>query len=129
MTDDEAWSREPRNAAAPARVVEIRSYALKPGSRDAFHGLMAGQALPMLREWRIDVLAHGSSPHDPSGYFLIRSWRDLAERQSSQDAFYGSDAWRNGPREPMLALIVAYLDTVLPLDDAAIAALRRSLAG
>jgi len=50
---------------------------------------------------------------------------DLAERQASEDAFYGSDDWKNGPREALLSLIESYIDVVLELDEPAIAALRR----
>jgi hypothetical protein len=72
-------------------AVEIRSYNLKPGTRAAFHQLMMQQALPMLRRWNIDVVDSGPSPHDLHSYYLIRVYRDLAEREASQDAFYGSD--------------------------------------
>ena len=46
-------------------------------------------------------------------YFLIRSYADLDDRQARQDAFYGSDAWRHGPREAIVSRIEHYLDTVL----------------
>jgi NIPSNAP protein len=107
------------------RAVEIRSYALKPGTRVAFDRLMAEQALPMLRRWGVDVVAYGPSPHDDDSYYLIRAYADLAQRQASQDAFYGSDEWRDGPREAILALIGTFTSAVLMLDDAALPALRR----
>ena len=53
------------------------------------------------------------------------AFRDLAERQASEDAYYGSDDWKKGPREAMLPLIESYADVVLELDEAFIAALRR----
>jgi hypothetical protein len=108
-------------------AVEIRSYNLKPGSRDAFHRLMTGQSLPMLQRWGVDVVACGPSPHDGDSFCLIRRYRDLAEREASQDAFYGSDEWRNGPREAVLALIDSHASVVLQLDDAAVQALRHSI--
>ena len=111
---------------ATTHAVEIRSYALKPGTRDAFHRLMSDEAIPMLRRWQVDVVAHGPSPHDADAYYLIRRYRDLAERATSQDAFYGSTEWREGPREAILALIDTYTSIVLPLDDEGIAALRRA---
>jgi hypothetical protein len=106
------------------RAVEIRSYVLQPGSRDAFDALMRGRALPLLRDFGMDVVACGPSPHDDDAYYLVRAWRDLAERVASQDAFYGGAAWRDGPREAILALIVHYTSTVLLLDEATIAGLR-----
>jgi hypothetical protein len=112
--------------AIATSAVEIRSYALKPGTRDAFHRLMSGEAVPMLRRWHVDVVAHGPSPHDTDSYYLIRRYRDLAEREASQDAFYGSAEWREGPREAILALIDTYTSIVLQLDDQGITALRRA---
>lgn len=108
-----------------SRVVEIRSYLLRPGTRPAFHRLMTQQALPMLGRWQVDVVAHGPSLHDDNSYYLIRAYRDVAQRDSSQDAFYGSDEWRHGPREAILALIVNFTSVVMPLDDHGMDALRR----
>jgi ketosteroid isomerase-like protein len=112
-------------APARKRTVEIRSYNLKPGTRAEFHRLASEVAVPMLQRWKIDVVAYGPSPQDETSYFLIRSFPSRDDRQRSEDAFYGSDEWRNGPREPVLALIESYTTIVLDLDDAAIAGLRR----
>lgn len=106
------------------KCVEIRSYNLKPGTRERFHELFVGEALPMLRRWHVDVVAGGPSPHDETSYYLIRAYPSLAGRQQSQDAFYGSDEWRQGPREAVLELIESYTSIVLELDDATIDALR-----
>ena len=106
-------------------AVEIRSYALEPGTRPAFDRLMKQQALPMLQRWQVDVVDCGPSLHDEDSYYLIRAYPDLAARTASQDAFYGSDEWRQGPRESILALIAHFNSIVLMLDDAALAALRR----
>lgn len=105
------------------KLVEIRTYRLQPGARERFHALFAA-AQPLVRT-AFDVVAFGPSAHDPDSYFLIRAFDDVAHRQESQDAFYGSDAWRNGPREAIVALIVDYLDATFPLDAAGVDALRR----
>jgi len=107
------------------RVVEIRGLNLKPGSRAEFHRLYMERSLPLLRKWGFDVVSFGPSPHDDTSYYVIRAYKDLAERQASEDAFYGSDDWRKGPRETLLSLIENYADVVLELDEATIAALRR----
>lgn len=78
--------------------VEIRSYNLKPGTRSALHALITEQGLPMLRRWNVDVVAYGPSLHDEDSYFLIRAYSSVEERQRSQEAFYGSAEWRQGPR-------------------------------
>lgn len=107
------------------RLVEIRSYNLKPGSRDQFHRLVAEQAIPMLTRWKIDVVAFGRSPHDEDSYYLIRCFDNLAHREQNEDAFYGSDEWRKGPREAILALIENYTTIVLELDEVTVQGLRQ----
>jgi hypothetical protein len=107
------------------RFVEIRSYNLMPGTRSALHALMTEQALPMLRRWNVDVVAYGPSLHDEDSYVLIRAYASLEDRQRSQDDFYGSAEWRQGPREPILALIDSYTSVVLELDEATVNGLRR----
>src|SRR5262245_19684744 len=107
------------------RLVEIRSYNLKPGSRDQYHRLMLEKALPLLQRWQVDVVAFGPSPHDEDTYYLIRSFADLADRERSEDAFYGSDDWRKGPRQEILALIDNYTTIVLELDEAVVQGFRR----
>jgi len=77
--------------------VEIRSYSLKPGTRDEFHRLFIEEAFPMLKRWDVDVVAYGPSLHDENLYHLMRRYDSLAHRQQSEDAFYGSNEWRQGP--------------------------------
>lgn len=99
-----------------SRMIEIRSYNLKPGTRDQFHRLFVEQALPMLKRWNVEVVYYGPSLHDEDSYFLMRAYSSLEERQKSQDAFYGSDEWKQGPRESILALIINYTTVVVPAD-------------
>ena len=110
------------------RLLEIRSYALKPGTRDEYDRLFREEAAPLLRRHGIDVVAVGVSVGDPNGYFLIRAFDDVADRQRREDAFYASPEWRLGPREAVIAKIVAYTDAVFDLDDEVVEAIRRSLA-
>ena len=120
------------NTEPASRVIEIRSYNLKPGARERFHQLFLREALPMLQRWKVDVVAYGPSLHDADSYFLMRGFPGLAERQTSEDAFYGSEEWRKGPREAVLAEIVSYTTIVLNVDEATLRGLRhlgRSTAG
>lgn len=107
-----------------SRIVEIRSYNLKPGTRDRFHELFVRESLPMLQRWKVDVVAYGPSLHDANSYTLMRSYTSVEDRQKSEDAFYGSDEWRHGPREAVLAAIENYTTVVIRLDDATIRGLR-----
>ena len=106
------------------RLVEIRAYRLKPGTRDDFHAAVTHRALPMVRAYGMDVVTHGTAPNDDSGYFLVRSFASLAELTAQEDEFYGSAPWREGPREALVSRIETYVDTLLWLSPAAIADLR-----
>jgi hypothetical protein len=112
-------------ALLPARrLVEIRAYRLRPGMRDDFHATVIERALPMVRAYGMDVVAHGPVPNDENGYFLVRSFADLAQLTAQENGFYGSPAWREGPREALMSRIEAYVDTLLWLSPASIADLR-----
>jgi hypothetical protein len=108
------------------RLVEIRAYALKAETASEFHDLVKTAAIPMLHEFGMDVVAFGPSAHDENAYFLIRAYDDLADLQSQQDAFYGSEPWLRGPRESIVSRIASYLDTVVWLSPESIDDLRRS---
>jgi NIPSNAP len=108
------------------RLVEIRSYKLKPGTMEAFHAAVVASAVPMLRRWGTDVVAFGPSVHEADCYFLVRAYADLADLSSRQDAFYGSSEWRDGPRHSIVSRIESYLSTVLRLSPESIEDLRRS---
>lgn len=106
------------------RFVEIRSYNLKPGSLATLQQLMAEHSLPMLERWGVDVVGYGPSLHDEDSYYLIRAYDSLEHREQSQDAFYGSAEWREGPREAILALIENFTSVVLELDEETLSGLR-----
>jgi hypothetical protein len=109
-----------------ARIIEIRIYTLHPGTAQEYERLFKEVALPMLARRGIDVVAVGPSIGDPNGYYLIRAFDDLDHRRRSEDAFYGSAEWREGPRESVLALIESYSDLVLELEEPTIDGLRRA---
>jgi hypothetical protein len=108
-------------------MVEIRSYALKSGAHSEFDRLVLEQSLPMLARWKVDVVSYGRSRHDERSCYLIRAYDSLEQRQASQEAFYGSAEWNDGPRETILALIESYTTVVLEMDEAAIEALRSGI--
>jgi NIPSNAP. len=113
------------------KLIEIRSYKLKPGTGDEFHRLVSEESVPLHADWGIDAVAFGQSLHDPDAYYLIRAYDDLTHLESSQAALYGSSAWRNGPREAIISLILSDANAVMWLDQGAIDQLRnaRGVAG
>ncbi|MEG3789069.1 NIPSNAP family protein [Lysobacter sp. CCNWLW3] len=106
------------------RLIEIRSYRLKPDAAARFQEAMRARALPLLREHGMDVVAFGRSWHERESWYLIRAYRDQADLVAQQDAFYSSPAWREGPRAEVVDCIDDYLNTLLWLSDAAIDELR-----
>jgi len=105
--------------------VEIRSYTLKPNTRAEFHRLFLEDAYPLLQRFHVDVVAYGPSLHDENSYYLMRRFDSLAHRDQSEESFYGSDAWRKGPREAVLACIENYTEFVLELDEGTVNGLRK----
>jgi hypothetical protein len=91
--------------AAPEKVIEILTLDIKPGRRDEFGELYVSKALPLLRKWNFKVLAYGPSLHDADSYYVIRSFKSLEDRQASEDAYYSSDDWKEGPRSAVLGLV------------------------
>lgn len=99
-----------------SKVAQIRIYQLKPNSRDIFHQLVVNQSIPLLKKWNIHVLSYGPSMEDENGYYLIRTFESVRELEIKEGAFYGSDDWRNGPREAILSLIEDYSTLLIPKD-------------
>lgn len=79
----------------------------------------------MLNRWKVDVVRHGPSSHDEDSYYLMRAFASLEDRDQSEDAFYGSDEWKLGPREAILALIENYTTIVIEMDKSTVKALRQ----
>jgi ketosteroid isomerase-like protein len=105
-----------RHLSSGSAVAEIRSYTLRPGTRDSFHRLVLDYSLPMLQRWKIGVLGYGPSLQEDSSYYLVRLYPSLEARQRSEDAFYGSSEWKNGPREAIVSRIINYTTVIVPVD-------------
>ncbi|MEQ1518604.1 MAG: NIPSNAP family protein [Usitatibacteraceae bacterium] len=106
------------------RIIEIRSYNLKPDTRAEFDRIARTVVRPMLVKHGMDVVALGPSMVDTSTYFLIRAYNDAADREASQSTFYGGDAWKEGPRDAILACIASYATVVIEADETTINGLR-----
>lgn len=96
-----------------SRLLEIRTYRLKPDTLDAFHEAMHERAVPMLRSKGMDVVTYGKSDHEEPTYHLVRAYDSRAALEAEQAAFYGSSEWRDGPRSALVDRIETYLNTLL----------------
>ena len=106
-------------------LIEIRSYQLLPGRSVDFDRLVAEMSVPMLRRRSVDVVAYGPSSQGEDMYYLIRAYPSLDVMRESEEAFYGSAEWRDGPREAILGLIDTYTSIVLEVPEAVVQGLRR----
>jgi NIPSNAP protein len=109
------------------RLLEIRTYRLKPNERAAYHRVVVEQAAPLLRRFGIDVVRFGPSEQDEDGaeeYVLMRSFNSAAERDDQEERFYGSREWHDGPREGIVSRIESYHTIVLTVAAEAIDGLR-----
>ena len=86
------------------RLLEIRTYRLKPGTIDAFHNVVHTKAVPMLLAKGMDVVAHGRSDHEEETYFLMRSYASRGALEREQADFYGAEDWNLGPRSALVDL-------------------------
>ncbi len=106
------------------RILEIRTMNLKPGTCSEFLRVYR-EALPLQQKgWGVDVVAYGPSLERPHAVYSIRAYDSLEQREQSQEAFYASPDWREGPREGLVSRIESYVDTVLELSSQAIDGLR-----
>jgi ketosteroid isomerase-like protein len=96
-------------------VMDLRTYALVPGGRQAFDRIVCEEALPMLRREGIQVVGYGPSLADTDHYFLARAFTSRAEREERLTAFYGSDEWRQNYEDTVMNLIESYHTVVIPL--------------
>jgi NIPSNAP len=107
------------------KLVEIRTYLLKPGTQTEFHTAMIEQALPMLNASGMDVVAFGTSAHEQDTYFLARAYSDKQAMVAQQNAFYNSKEWQQGPRSVLVDRIDSYLNTLIWLSDTSIDDMRQ----
>jgi NIPSNAP len=91
--------------AASQEVIEILTLDIKPGKRDEFHNVYVTQSVPLLKKWNFNLVAYGPSLHDTNSYYVIRRFKNLDDREKSEDAFYGSDDWKSGPRNAIMGLV------------------------
>lgn len=95
------------------RLIEVRTYRLKPGTLPAFHDAMHTRAVPMLRSKGMDVVTYGRCDHEEETYHLVRAYKNREALEAEQGAFYGSAEWREGPRSALVDRIETYLNTLL----------------
>ena len=104
------------NPAASQEVFEILTLDIKPGRRDEFHNVYVTQSVPLLKKWNFNLVAYGPSLHDANSYYVIRRFKNLEDREKSEDAFYNSNDWKLGPRDAIMGLVEHFAYTVVSVE-------------
>jgi hypothetical protein len=119
-----ATSTTNKSKIVTTRLLEIRTYRLKPGTLEDFHTAVHEKAVPMLKTKGIDVVAYGRSDHEEETYFLIRSFANRESLEREQAEFYNSKDWKSGPRSELVDRIETYMNTLIVASESAIASMR-----
>ena len=109
-------------------ILEIRTYRLRPGTRERFLRAMTEDAIPLLLKAGIDVVAAGPSLYAEDGNeeaVLMRAFASLEQLAEQEDAFYSSEEWLTGPREAIVGPIVQYHSVALDVPTAVVEGLRK----
>jgi hypothetical protein len=75
-------------------IVEIRTYTLKPGTRDKAVAAFA-TLLPECQRIGMKVAGPWLSTEDPNVLVWMRGFADAKARTAMSSAFYGGKAWQN----------------------------------
>jgi hypothetical protein len=94
-------------------ISEIRIYKLKENTAEMFYKIFTEQSLPMLNSWKVNIVDFGFSLIDKESFYLIRNYQSIEQRKVSQDAFYGSEEWINGPEKELMSCIENYNTTII----------------
>lgn len=96
------------------QIVEILQYRLQAGSGERFHRIMQQYSVPLHVASGLKVLDYGVSLHAPDAYYLLRLFDGVSEMEQALHDFYRSQAWLEGPRSEIVALIEESHRVVLP---------------
>lgn len=94
-------------------ITEIRVYKLKTGRGKEFLKVFTEQSIPMLKRWNINLVSYGLSLIDTDSFHLIRNYETIEQRKESQDAFYSSEEWINGPEKQIMDCIESYHTSIV----------------
>jgi hypothetical protein len=93
-------------------IVEVRSYRIKPGHREAFIKLFETRAIPAQRKHGIQIVGPFLDVENPNKFVFLRSFPSLEERERMKDAFYGGEIWKNELEALAMPLLESY-DVIL----------------
>jgi len=93
-------------------IVEVRSYRVKPGKRDAFIEFFETRAVPALRSHGMKILGPLLDIENPNKFVFLRSFPSLEERERMKNDFYQSELWKNELESIAMPMLDSY-DVIL----------------
>jgi NIPSNAP len=96
-------------------IIEMRTYKLKPGTRERFLQLFRTQSVPTHRELGMKMLGPFLSVEDADTFFFMRGFPDLASREPLKAKFYEGELWKRELEHVMMPMIDKF-DVVLVED-------------
>lgn len=99
-----------------ARVVEMRTYKLKPGKRAKFLRIFRARSIPSHDEIGMKIVGPFLSIEEPDTFFFMRIFPDLESRDGMKSRFYDGALWKNELENILMPMIEKY-DVVLVEDE------------
>jgi NIPSNAP len=101
--------------AVEIRIIEMRTYKLKPGKRSEFLEIFRSKSMPAHAEIGMKILGPFLSVEDPDTFFFMRGFPDLASREPLKAKFYEGELWKRELETLLMPMIEKY-DVVLVED-------------
>lgn len=98
-----------------SRVIEMRTYKLKPGLRTAFLEIFRTRSMPAHAAIGMGIVGPFLVVDDPDAFFFMRTFPDMALRDEMKDRFYEGPLWKNELEAVVMPMIEKY-DVVLVAD-------------
>lgn len=93
-------------------IVEIRTYHIKAGLRDAFLKFFERQAVPLQRSLGIGVVGPFIDAEHDDVFVWLRTFPSLRARDEMKRALYEGDKWKNELESVAMPMLESY-DVVL----------------
>lgn len=97
-------------------IIEMRTYKLKPGSREKFLAIFRAKSMPAHAEIGMRILGPWPSIEDPNIFFFMRGFPELQSREPMKARFYEGQLWKQELENVLMPMIEKY--DVVVVDDA-----------
>ena len=98
-------------------IVEMRTYRLKPGTRDRFLDIFRTRSVPEHLKLGMRIAGPFLSIEDPDVFFFMRGFPSVAAREPMKARFYDGDLWKRELEGVLMPMIDSY--EVVVVDDSA----------